>query len=612
MRMVPKKVIAATALAVGLTACQDRPEPLAPETAESRQGNPDAPGLSQPAFQLTLLHNNDGESELLPEDVEGTEYGGIARFATVVGNLKQQALEECPVGPIKCETLMVSSGDNFLAGPQFNASLEKGIPFFDAIALDEVGYDGVAIGNHEFDFGPEILADFIESFETEPPFLSSNLLFGAEPRLAALEGQGRIAPSTVTAVPGRGAVGIIGATTTNLASISSPRNVEVIQDVAGQVNAEAAALEAQGVDKIILISHLQSIEEDRMLTGMLSGIDIVVAGGGDNLLANPGDLLVPGDAAEDSYPTFATDADGRQVPLVTTSGGYKYVGRLVAAFDKLGRLVEIGDESGPVRVAGGGAPDAVAPNAKIVAEVEVPVEAAVADLAANVIGTTEVPLDGIRANVRTVETNQGNLVADAHLTIARNLAASFGIPAADVALQNGGGMRDDEIVPAGPITELKTFEILPFSNFLSVVPGVSRETFKEIMENAVSRVEFTDGRFAQVAGFSIVYDAAETSQEIDENGVITRAGSRVREVVLDDETVIVSGGNVVPGDDLTVATISFLAAGGDQYPFGGLPFTNLGLSYQQSLEEYIEGPLGGVVTTADYPVGGEGRITRLN
>jgi 5'-nucleotidase len=407
-------------------------------------------------------------------------------------------------------------------------------------------------------------------------------------------------------------VGIIGATTTNLASISSPRNVEVIQDVAGQVNAEAAALEAQGVDKIILISHLQSIEEDRMLTGMLSGIDIVVAGGGDNLLANPGDLLVPGDAAEDSYPTFATDADGRQVPLVTTSGGYKYVGRLVAAFDKLGRLVEIGDESGPVRVAGGGAPDAVAPNAKIVAEVEVPVEAAVADLAANVIGTTEVPLDGIRANVRTVETNQGNLVADAHLTIARNLAASFGIPAADVALQNGGGMRDDEIVPAGPITELKTFEILPFSNFLSVVPGVSRETFKEIMENAVSRVEFTDGRFAQVAGFSIVYDAAETSQEIDENGVITRVGSRVREVVLDDETVIVSGGNVVPGDDLTVATISFLAAGGDQYPFGGLPFTNLGLSYQQSLEEYIEGPLGGVVTTADYPVGGEGRITRLN
>jgi 5'-nucleotidase len=83
-------------------------------------------------------------------------------------------------------------------------------------------------------------------------------------------------------------------------------------------------------------------------------------------------------------------------------------------------------------------------------------------------------------------------------------------------------------------------------------------------------------------------------------------------VALEDGTVIVSGGAVLPGPDLTVATISFLAAGGDQYPFGGLPFTNLGLTYQQSLEEYLEGPLGGVVTAADYPAGGEGRITRLN
>ena len=238
--------------------------------------------------------------------------------------------------------------------------------------------------------------------------------------------------------------------------------------------------------------------------------------------------------------------------------------------------------------------------------------ASVADLAANVIGTSEVPLDGLRANVRTVETNQGNLVADAHLSVARDLAASFGLPEADVALQNGGGMRDDEVLPAGPITELKTFEILPFSNFVSVVPGVSRERFKQIMENAVSRVEFVNGRFAQVAGFSMVYDGAGTPQLIDVNGVITQEGTRVLELVLDDGTPIVTGGVVVPGADLTVAIPSFNAAGGDQYPFGGLPFTNLGLSYQQSLEEYIEGPLGGVVTAADYPAGGEGRITRVN
>lgn len=74
------------------------------------------------------------------------------------------------------------SRDNFLAGPQFNASLEKGLPFFDAFALDEAGYDALAIGNQEFDFGPDVLADFIESFETDPSFLSSNLVFTGEPR----------------------------------------------------------------------------------------------------------------------------------------------------------------------------------------------------------------------------------------------------------------------------------------------------------------------------------------------------------------------------------------------------------------------------------------------
>jgi 2',3'-cyclic-nucleotide 2'-phosphodiesterase (5'-nucleotidase family) len=110
------------------------------------------------------------------------------------------------------------------------------------------------------------------------------------------------------------------------------------------------------------------------------------------------------------------------------------------------------------------------------------------------------------------------------------------------ALQNGGGMRDDEVVPPGPITELKTFDILPFANFVAVVPEVPRETFKLLLENAVSRVEAVDGRFAQIGGF---------------------------------------------------------------------PFTALGISYQQALRNCRTGPLGGMVTAAQYPAGGEGRITTV-
>ena len=82
---------------------------------------------------------------------------------------------------------------------------------------------------------------------------------------------------------------------------------------------------------------------------------------------------------------------------------------------------------------------------------------------------------------------------------------------------------------------------------------------------------------------------------------------------MDDGAVIVGGGRVVPGPALTVATIDFLARGGDEYNFQGAPFTVLGVTYQQALANYLQFPagLGGTVTAADYPEGGEGRIKRL-
>jgi len=591
--------------ALGLAACDVQPDrATAPAPLDARL---EAPGLAMPAFQLTLLHNNDGESALLPVG----DFGGVGRFATVVRNLRQAALDECPGRGIKCDAVLVSSGDNFLAGPQFNASLRRGTPFFDGVALDRVGYDALAIGNHEFDFGPDVLAGFIESFETtRAPFLSANLGFGGEPRLASLEAQGRIARSVV--VPTRGGpVGIIGATTPALPFISSPRNTTVSADVAAAVMREVVMLQGQRVEHIVLISHLQSIAEDRALIPMLRGIDLVVAGGGDNLLANPGDLLIPGDVAEDAYPIYVADADGVAVPVVTTSGQYRYVGRLVVTFDRIGRVVRVERSSGPVRVAGGAQPDAVMADPVIEAEVEIPVAASIAALASNLIATAEVELDGRRNSVRSMETNQGNLVADALLWQARSLAAAFGVAAADVAFQNGGGMRDDRITPAGPISELKTFQILPFSNFVSVVEGVSRQQLKEILENAVSRVEFGDGRFAQVAGLSFVYDPTGTPQLLDAAGNVTQVGARVRQVTLSDGTPVVVDGIVVPGAVLTVATINFLALGGDQYPFRGLPFTQLGATYQQALANYLEGPLSGRVSASAYPVGGQGRIVRL-
>lgn len=571
------------------------------------------------AFTLTILHNNDGESKLVNAPGQ-PDFGGVARFKTLLDKLRHEATTGRPPRGASGHrgVVVLSSGDNFLAGPEFTASLSKGVPYYDSIALKAMGYDAIAIGNHEFDFGPDVLADFIAGFgHHAPPFLSANLDFRDEPRLRALVKKGTIAASTVVHERGE-KIGIVGATTPLLPAISSPRNVRVLAEVAQIVQAEVDRLTRQGVNKIIFISHLQGLGEDRELLPLLRNVDVAIAGGGDELLAADDDLLVPGDAISVDpatgeklrYPLLIPDATGKNIPVVTTAGDYKYIGRLVVNFDKHGRVLSVDGSSGPVRVSGV-APDAVRPDRTLLQRVVGPVTAYTDGLAATVLAQSEVPLDGSRPNIRQVETNLGNLMADALLATGQRNAAAFGVTPPQVALQNGGGIRNNNVIPAGPITELNTFQIAAFGNFVSVVPDVPREQFKEILENAISSSPAEDGRFAHVAGFRFTYDTTFPAQVVDNDGTVLSPGSRVRSVVLDDGTVIVQDGVVVPGAPISVATNDFSARGGDQYPFRGIPFTTVGLTYQQALAQYLSGDLGGAITAADYPVGGEGRIVRL-
>jgi 5'-nucleotidase len=565
------------------------------------------------AFWLTIGHNNDGESKLIDAGSGLEDYGGVARFASVVRAVEQEALDRK-----NGVFVMVSSGDNFLAGPEFNASLEKGVPFYDSIALNRIGYDAMAIGNHEFDFGPDVLAQFIKGFDADVPFVSANLDVRGEPKLNRLLRAGRIVKSIVVEEGGR-SIGIIGATTPALPFISSPRDVDVRQGVANAIGKQVTRLEGQGVTAIVLISHLQSIEEDLALAPMLSGVDVMIAGGGDELLADPdqGDLLVPGDeeSVYGSYPLYGEDADGREIPVVTTSGDYRYLGRITVAFDAKGHVVRVDDAaSGPVRVTSTVNPDGVAPAKYIQRNVVDPLEDAIAEAAATVVATSEVDLNGQRdPGVRTEETNEGNLIADALLDSAQDLAASFDAPQPEIALQNGGGIRNNTVIPAGDISELDVNSMVPFPNFVAIVEGVRPAQLKQILENAVSRVELVDGRFPQIAGFTLVYDAGGTAQVLDDEGNVTTPGTRVVEITLDDGTPIVAEGAVVDGaPSVDVATIDFLARGGDQYPFRSRPFTTLGVTYYQAVVDYLTQDLAGVITAARYPEGGEGRITRLN
>jgi 5'-nucleotidase len=384
----------------------------------------------------------------------------------------------------------------------------------------------------------------------------------------------------------------------------------VVNAVLPAAQAAIDDLEESGVDKIIFVSHLQDIDGDIALAEQLSGVDVMVAGGGDELLANPDDPLLPSDEPGDifgPYPMSAINADGSDVPVVTTSGQYGYVGNLVVGFDDEGNVVVVDEEaSKPLRVVSESiGNDGVKPNGSFNARVVAPVAAFVAKLESNVIGTSAFDLDGRRSSVRSMETNEGNLIADALFWQATQLAAEYGVNPPDVALQNGGGIRNDDIIPAGNITEKDTFDMVPFANFVTVLENIPRSQFKEIMENTVSRTQPGDtpggtGRFAQIAGFTMIWSGSGTAQVLNPDGTVATPGTRVMEVVLNDETVIVTGGSVVSGPDLTVATIDFLARGGDEYPYRGAPFTVLGASYQQALANYIVDRLGGTIDGADY------------
>jgi len=248
-------------------------------------------GLARPAgadeFQLTILHSNDGETRLVNAGGSQAQYGGVDRFATLARRLRAEAGNCGRMGG----SLLISSGDNFLAGAQFNASLSlpSNDRFYDTVALDLIGCNASAIGNHEFDFGPDVTARFIRGFgvaNRAPAFLSANLDVSGEPSLASLARQRRIAACTTIVQCGR-RIGIVGATTPLLPAISSPRNVVTRADVVGAIQAEVDQLLASRADIVIL-------------TSQLGGVDVAISGGGSDLLNSPAPHagpLVPRDSA---------------------------------------------------------------------------------------------------------------------------------------------------------------------------------------------------------------------------------------------------------------------------------------------------------------------------
>ncbi len=548
---------------------------------------------------LTIFHNNDGESKLFGD----ASFGGVGQFVTTLNDLR--------VANAGRDQLTISSGDNYLAGAAFNASLATGPlgsrTYYDALALVEIGYDAITIGNHEFDFGPAVLADFISYYNIQggtAPYLSANLDVSAEGNLQALRNTGKIANSTIVT---RGAeqYGIIGVTTETLPIVSNPGGV-VVNPVLAAIQAEVTALQTAGVNKIILSSHLQSIQNEIDLVPLLSGVDVVIAGGGDELLLNADNARNTLAQASGAYPLTVQDANGKNVAIVTTVGEYLYVGKLDVEFDSNGEVVNVGGE--PVVVN----KSLVSADPTVQANVINPLNASLAAANAAIIATTDVFLEhsaggtnGPRA-IRERETNLGDLIADAFVWAVAAEASGLTAGNTLIGLTNSGGIREDLDNNAnGQISQGEAIATLPFTNTLAVIGNVDVNTLVAALENSVSRIQAsgvgTDGRFAQISGFAFDYDRTRP------------AGSRVVAVRLADGTAVWTrdGGASFSGL-FDIATNSFLAGAGtpDGYSFGTLARTILSAGYADSLIGFLSSPLGlgGVVNGSDYPLAGLGRI----
>jgi 5'-nucleotidase len=572
-----------------------------------------SPAAAQFGFDLTILHSNDNESALLPTTINGVEVGGAARFASLVD---QQRVAAANAG---AQSLLIGAGDMILPGPVLNVADASG-NFYDAEVINSVGYNALAIGNHEFDLGPSFFADYVGEIDASIPYLSANLDFSAEPQLQALVDNGRIRANTIVTLGNGAEVGLIGLTTPDLPTISNAGNVSVRSDIANVVNEQVALLEGQGIDNIVLVSHLQSLNNELNLVGQIRGVDAIIGGGGDELLINT-NPVAPGDESltPSPYPLTATDLDGNVVPVVSTTGQYNYLGQLELGFDSSGGLSSFGGDA--FRVVDTSLSDGVMPDQQIVDDVITPLQADLASLN-TVIGTTEVTLDATRSLVRTQETNFGNLIADAIRDAAVEQSVNVGADAPIIGLTNGGGIRNSVVIPAGDdITQLAIDTVLPFGNEVVIIEDVTPEQILLVLERAVSAVENVSGRFSQVSGFSFTYDpegeAAQFTFDNDGNIVsVDNAGSRIVDVTLDGVnggTTIIEDGEVVAGLEnllIDIATVNFLAGGGDGYPyeFLGLSDIGTGVTYDEALADFIATDLNGVVPDTLYPVGGTGRI----
>lgn len=507
---------------------------------------------------LTILHTNDTHANIQPcmATCNNQNLGGVARRYTAIQQVKAEG----------GNVLVVDAGDPFQGTLFFNYWQGQEASHF----MNALGYQAMAIGNHEFDSGPPALARFIT--DADFPVLSANIDASAQVSLTGL-----IEPYTIIEMGGE-QIGVFGLTTEDTTFISSPGPDVTFADVTATAQATVAALQGMGINKIVALTHI-GYTPDLALAAAVSGIDVIVGGHSHTPLGT-----MPG--AQGDYPTVVNSPAGEPVLVVSAWEWGKYLGRLDVTFDAMGVVESY--NGAPILI------DASIPEDPAIAADVDTFYAPVQQLANTVIGETELLLDGNRPVVRSRESNLGNLICDAMLWKTTGAGSQ-------ICITNGGGIRAP--INAGDITVGNVLTVLPFGNQIATL-GLTGADVIAALENGVSRWENTDGRFPQVGGMRYSFDPQRP------------AGSRIlsAEIMGADE----SFSPIDPAAVYTVVTNDFMRRGGDGYTVfrdNAIDPYDSWAVMADSVMEYIElpaanGGLNGVVTAAMYPLEGEGRITR--
>ena len=394
--------------------------------------------LDADLLHVTLLQIND---HYVLEPVDGGRRGGMARLATLVRDLKRE----------NPNTIFALAGDTL--SPSVESALMRGAQM--VAALNAIGLDFATFGNHEFDFGPEVLRERMK--ESKFRWLSANVV----DRRSGQAFGGASAEVLVTL--GGVRVGLFGLTTAQAAQTSRPGpDVTFAQPVTAAKDV-AARLRAQGASIVVAVTHV-TMAEDKAIAAA-ADVDVILGGHEhEPLVAEEGKTLITKAGSDARY-------------LVQVDVWLTREGRLVERswrFREVSRRIE---------------PDPA-------------VEALVRDYARRldreldaVVGKSSVPLEARSATLRTEETNLGDFVADA-------LRERLGT---DVAVINGGAIRTNRTVPPGPLTRRDVLSLLPFTDMV-VKLEMRGADLRAALEHGLTQTDRVGGGFLQLSGARVVWD----------------------------------------------------------------------------------------------------------